>query len=145
MKYILSALLFFILSPLKCTASNISADDAPIPKTFQPGPCLSMLADKFQEPHRRNTVALSRLSFKEIALSDIAELGSKENGMTWAWKHPHDHEIPTWYAISCIAIGSLPDQKYALSFWHLRAFYQTYDQLEPESNMQKLWHQLFDD
>ena len=146
MKYVLPFFLLFVLISPDCAAS-VADDDGESSEAaiFQPGPCLEMLAKKFQEPHRRCSLLLSSLSFKEIAQADRSEYGGEKNGMRWGWKLSPGHKIPTWHAVACRDVEVVQRLKYALSFYHFRSFYQAFDQLEKDSDMQKLWYMLFDD
>ncbi len=122
-------------------SSERSCEDVDV-TAWQPTSCLAMLAKKFQEPHHLSMAMFGKFSLKDIATGDLTDC-DENHGIRWGWTLPPGHEIGIWDAKTSCAISLIIDQKYALSYLNLQAFYQFYDHLEAGSNMKKLWHEFF--
>lgn len=145
MKNILYLLSFLcIASPSYSSTPTVELSEIITLAPWSPTPCLEMLAEKFQKPHKFCKQLLSSYSFKEMAKDDFPNY-QVNNGMRWGWKLLPSDTIGTWEAKPLHVTYLYPDQKYVLSFSDLKAFYNFFDQLEKDSPMTKLWNEFFDD
>ena len=85
-----------------------------------------------------------KTTLKALAAADSKNY-NKNHGIRWGFTLFLGDKIGTWDAkISC-EVSRIIDQKYALSYLDFQAFYQFYNHLKADSNMEKLWHEFFDD